>query len=679
MLKEESNNEPCSHSGLPAFRLHSSRRDFLKTTALVAGTAVVPQFLAGPVAQAAESPKNTHKVTLNAASIVIAKNPTPSARLASLELRHHIARICGAVLPIVTDGEKVAGPCLYVGESEATRALGLDAEKLKPQEYLIRFVPEGIVLLGRDWQDTPKNRAEAGRGTNWEVTLAGWRQVIDYSAATGESSGKERIELPGIFDEQGTCYAAYDFLERFCGVRWYGPTDLNIIIPSKPTLVVQGDEVRRTPAFAYREGVASGMGVYPMLKGQWNNPTADQINLYWRRLRAGGEKWGGNHSFRSFQDRFLNKNKAHPELFEKERPDFFAQGTTGGPAKRQLCFSNPDLVAQVAQDARDFFDGKGLKGDQVAMGDYFAVVPLDNDWWCKCKRCQALLKRDRPSDWSTLMNVITNQNGSHFNTGTASHYWFGFVNAIAKEVGKTHPGKYIATLAYHVYAISPKDFILEPNVAVAPCLQTRCYWAPRIKSHEHALYKQWVAQNRPIHIWNYYNFPEMWTLDGKWRCFPGFSAHLLAEEIKMYHLDQVRGVFLCGIGEQVDYYLTMKLYDDPTLNVDELLNEFFTNYFGAAAEPMAKFYGLIEATYCDPENYPEEVRTVDAQFHQNEKIAWESLGTEPRMTTLGLLIAEAEKRAATDLERERVQTWKKNVWDSMVEGRARYYAKKAKG
>ena len=598
------------------------------------------------------------------ATIVIARNPTPSARLASLELRHHIARISGAVLPIVLDSEKVGGPCLYVGESDATRVIGLDAAGLKPQEYLIRFIPQGIVILGRDWRDTPKNRAEAGRGTNWETPLAGWRQVIDYSAATGESSGKDRVELPGLFDEQGTCYAAYDFLERFCGVRWYGPTELNIVTPSKPTFAVQGDEVRRAPAFAYRDGIGAG---YPIVIAQWNDPTPDQRNLYWRRLRVGGEKWAGNHSFRSFQDRFLRWNPAHPELFEKERPEFFGQGTKGGPNERQLCYTNPDLVAQVAQDARDFFDGKGLKGSQVGMGDYFALIPLDNNRWCTCARCQAVLKRDR-----------YNRKGRFFGNGTATHYWFGFVNAVAKEVAKTHPGKYISTLAYDVYSIAPEDFTLEPNVAVAPCLQTRNYWAPRIKSHEHAFYEKWVAQDRPIHVWNYYNFPEEWTLDGKWRCFPGFSAHMLAEEIKMYHHDHVRGVFLCGIGEQVDYYLTMKLYDDPTRNVDELLREFFTSYFGAAGEPMARFYSLIETTYSSPENYPEEVRTQNAQYHQNERIAWEFLGTEPRMTALGLLIAEAEKQAANDLERKRVQTWKKGVWDYMVKGRADYYGKKAK-
>ena len=29
---------------------------------------------------------------------------------------------------------------------------------------------------------------------------------------------------PGIWDDQGTMYAVYDFLERLCNVRWFTPT-----------------------------------------------------------------------------------------------------------------------------------------------------------------------------------------------------------------------------------------------------------------------------------------------------------------------------------------------------------------------------------------------------------------------------------------------------------------------
>ncbi len=596
------------------------------------------------------------------ATIVVAEHPTPAANLAALELQYHIEKITGAVLPIETDRAEVrSGARILVGESAATRKLGLKGADFEPQEYLIRFLPDTIVLIGRDWQDTEENRNEAGRGTNY-YTLQDARHTVEYLNATsrtceGEAEGIP-LTLPGLFDDQGTCYAAYDFLERFCDVRWYGPTQLNIVLPRRATLTIMGDEIRRSPAMKHREGLGGG---WPIVKAQWNNPNQDELNLYWRRLRIGGEKWAGNHSFRSYYDRFLRENPDNPELFEGARPDFFAQGWSEG--ERQFCYTNPALVEQVAQDARDYFDGKGLKGLQPAMGDYFAVVPMDNANWCKCDNCQAVLARDKD-----------NKRGLHFSSGTASHYLFGFVNAIAREVRKTHPDKYISTLAYHVYAFRPDDFELEPNVAVAPCLQVRNYWGPKIKENDIDFYKKWVEpRDRPIYLWNYYCFPMEPAVIQGWNCFPGFSIHTFAEQIKMYHRDGVRGLFLCGIGEQVDYYMTMKMYDDPSIDVDELLDEFFSRYFGAASKPMKQFYLRIEEIFTNPDNYPKSVRTRERQFHQTERFAWKYLGTKERMDELGALMRQAKKRAGTELEKQRVRLWETGVWDYMQEGFEKYH------
>jgi hypothetical protein len=183
--------------------------------------------------------------------------------------------------------------------------------------------------------------------------------------------------------------------------------------------------------------------------------------------------------------------------------------------------------------------------------------------------------------------------------------------------------------------------------------------------------------DRPIYLWNYYCFPTEGAVGGGWHCFPGFSAHTEAEMAKMYAKDGVRGVFLCGIGEQVDYYVTMRMYDDPTQNVDSLLHEFFTRYFGAAAAPMQKFYSRIEQIFGDSSNYPPQVRTADAHFHQTEEIAWKWLGTADRMRELGDWMAQAEQLAKTDEERQRVALWKRGVWDYMVSGREAYLAKTA--
>src|SRR3990172_6525708 len=102
--------------------------------------------------------------------------------------------------------------------------------------------------------------------------------------------------------------------------------------------------------------------------------------------------------------------------------------------------------------ARDYFDGKGEVPDGwKALGDYFALVPDDSSNFCRCDACQTLLEQGK-----------AHQTGQ-FSSGEVSAYWFSFVNAVAREVRKTHPDKYIATLAYWVYALPP-DFDLEPNV-----------------------------------------------------------------------------------------------------------------------------------------------------------------------------------------------------------------------
>jgi len=603
------------------------------------------------------------------ASIVIAKDPTPSARLAALELQYHVGLITGAVLPIKTDQDKVAGLRILVGDSEAARKLGFRGDDFQAQEYLIKFLPDAIVLIGRDWQDTEPNRREAGVDT-LQATIQSYRQKINYCEAVGRTpkteSEKESIELPGIFDDQSTCYAVYDFLERFCDVRWYGPTELNTNFVPRSTLTIGKKDVRRAPAFKHRHYTDNWS--WPITLDQWNNPSQAAADLYARRMRRGGSKWAGNHSLYQYYDRFGKKTAEMPELFEEERPEYFAKGYPLGP-NTQMCYTNPALIQQVTQDARDYFDGKGIRGNrQPALGDYFAIVPMDDARWCKCDTCQAVLAKDRGRI-----------RGAHFSSGTASNYLFGFVNAVAKEVRKTHPDKFISTLAYHVYAYPP-DFPLEPNVAVAPCIQVRNFWAPLVAKNDLDFYRQWVdRRDRPIHLWNYGCFPMELALNKNWNCFPGFSAHRIADLIKMYYRDGVQGVFLCGMGEQVDFYVMMKLYDDPSLDVDALLNEFFTRHFGAASEPMKQFYLRIESIFNDSNNYPEEVRTKENQFHQNEEIAWKYLGTEERMNELGALMSQAEQLAKTDLEKQRVALWKKGVWDYMLEGRAKYLEKTKAG
>jgi len=113
------------------------------------------------------------------ASIVVAQNPTPSARLAALELQYHIRKITEAVVPIRTDREEITGTRILVGESKQTNAMGIKGDDFKSLEYLIQFRPDTITLIGRDWQDTEENRKELGMDT-YGRTIQSSRHHIDY-------------------------------------------------------------------------------------------------------------------------------------------------------------------------------------------------------------------------------------------------------------------------------------------------------------------------------------------------------------------------------------------------------------------------------------------------------------------------------------------------------------------
>lgn len=581
-----------------------------------------------------------------ACTIVVAAQATPAARLAALELQFHVLKISGAEIPIHTDDSPVSGLKVLVGESTETRALGLKSADFDPQEYIVDFRPDTLILIGRDWEDTPKNRAELGRPMNCGDALAATRHRIDYWKTVGmpeRSTGE--MELPGIYDEQGTCQAAYHFIEQFCDVRWYGATESSIITPPQKTLSVNGRNIRRSPALKYRDYLYGGG--WPFISGQWGPVTQPELFLFWRRMRLGGEKWAGNHTF---------NRKTFDTVFTD--PEYQAQGPGKGT---QLCYSNPKLVEQVAQMARDYFDGKKETPEGwKAVGDYFAIIPDDNSNYCTCDKCKALIVSGR--------RMQTGQ----FSSGTISNYFFSFVNAVAREVRKTHPGKYIATLAYWNYAYPPTTFEMEPNVSMAPCLHNCMYAIHReMRENDMKLYKDWLRRSEaPMYLWNYYHHPMEPALIDKFNCFPNIMVHKSAETMRMYIKDGIRGIFICGQQDMLESYVIAKIWDDPSADVDEIISEFFRLYFGAAEKPMKAFYQKLEETACNPDNYRKPWYRKNGIDWKN--VAWTQLGTVDRMKEFGSLIAEAEQLAATEQEKKRVALWRDALWKWMEEGRAQH-------
>ncbi|MDD5707589.1 MAG: DUF4838 domain-containing protein [Kiritimatiellae bacterium] len=566
-----------------------------------------------------------------AASIVIASDASRIARLAAAELQYHIAKISGATLPVEEtrgDGQTrdhSARPRILVGESDATRALGFRSADFKHQEYLVHFAPNTVVLIGRDKPDPG---------------------VVNH--ATGQG-------FPDMFDEQGTMYATYDFLERFCGVRWYLPSDLGITFDPRPTLTVAGADVRRRPAMQQRF-VGKDYRYPADLCGDTvatNKSSArlpDREHLLWLyRNRMGGTYMKVNHSLYGYYGRFL---KTHPEWFAKgydqEQPP-------------QMCYTSTGLLAQVVRDARDFFDGKATNV-MVAAGDYFAIVPMDNRSWCKCADCQALLLTE------------ATRGASHYAKNDASDYILGFVNRVAREVRKTHPDKWIITLGYSDYSYPPEDGKMEPNVTVGLCLSPRFWFSAGTRDNEQAVMDVWQTVGAPLSLWMYYCFPSFSAVQGGYRMFPAFFASQIAGQNKVFRKAGVVGMkyepsYLAhsqqsALLDQLEFYVTWRLADDPALDGEALIDEFFTRYYGSAAAPMQRFYERCEEIWWNPTNHPSGVTGAE--------LAWRYQGTPERMRELGGYMDQALKAVTNDPYRARVALFEKGIWQYMRKGAEDY-------
>ncbi|MGC8976621.1 MAG: DUF4838 domain-containing protein [Candidatus Ratteibacteria bacterium] len=596
-------------------------------------------------------------------SIVISEKPKKSAQLAAYELQYHIRQITGAEVPIVKDNEEVKGLKILVGESKYTEELKLGKD-LKTQEYIIKFLPDSIVLLGKDKDDYGE---------------------VKYGVPDGWKT------FPDFYDEQGTLYATYDFLERYCGVRWFNPTDWGTIYPEKKTLIVKGEDIRRKPFFLMRD-------VWPSMynfdqydwttTGLWKgtyfnpkNPDPDyieymkiayeklrekypkenefieakrtQVKLFLHRMRVGGERYLCNHSLYGYYERFWGENAT-----EGKREEFFAKGYEGKPP--QLCYTNPELIKQVAQDARDYYDGKKTARDlkifwNPQLPNPFPVEPMDNASYCKCENCQKLINKK----W---------ENSPYYSTGLHSNYFFYFVNEVAKELRKTHPDKYIITLAYSTHAWPP-DFEIEPNVYIEFCFASN-RGPKKTGNYENEInaLTEWRKRikDRPIFLWLYYTFPKEFADGGNYWCFPGSFAHQIDEQFKLFKEYKIGGIAHCGYGQEIEAYITYKLMDDPSLDVDKLLDEYFKLLYGKGWKEMKEFYLLCERRFLDINNYP------DKKYSTNMETFWGYLGNDEVMGKLSNYLEKAKEKEDREEYRKRIEMFEKAIWSYMKNGKNEY-------
>jgi len=482
------------------------------------------------------------------ADIVIAENPSRTAKLAAVELQNFIETISGGKPLIVTEPGRDNPVHIYVGASEHTDRLNITDDGLKYDAFRMVSGDGWLVLLGSD---------------------------KEFGDATRLGRDIERLEGLSLSEEdgRGSLNAVYEFLREF-GCRWYFPGDIGEIVPKMETIALP--EVNRTvrPDFRLRHMRQYYHSFYQ---------TPGDHEILWQ-LRL------GINSSR----RVLGSPRGHgiievyrSEEVQKNHPEYFALwgGKRAiGYADGAPCLSSEGLFKANVEYVRSMFD-KGEAVVSVAPSDGYTTL-------CQCDLCRG---EDTPErGWNGLL----------------SDYVWDYVNRVAIKVYKTHPDKKITCIAYTTYLLPPEKIEkLSPNIALIMC-RWRSHFIDRSKRENFVnLLDAWLEKlpSKEIYIWDYY----LHSRPGRtYEGIPVYFPHIIDEDLKSLkgisggdYIEVSRN--FPGWGKKwhamatnhLNVYVTARLYWDVDQDLDAMLDEYYENFYGPVAEEMKAFVEYCETDW----------------------------------------------------------------------------------
>ena len=543
---------------------------------------------------------------------------------AARDLQLYVYKATGALLPIMRDIEDVRGPMVLIGESQHTRRLNLMNNQFKEQEYLIKADENRLILMGYDetYQDWVTSRINP-----------------TYPWSTG------LVGPASSFQPTGSHYAVAEFLERVCGVRWYFPGEIGEVVPKRKDIVVPEMQLRRRPSvrmrYINRDHMPDKFYFEPHIlkEGTWKNCAPLRPTFDWgTRLKMGGEVFACNHFFYDYFDRFA---QTHPQWWRDRKPGKWLMP----------CLTEPGVVEQVAQDARDHFDGK--RRSWHAGGKYFSVVPLDNESWCECDRCSAeYVELDGPVDEGEPKRI------------TRSNYVWGFIAKVAGQLKKTHPDKFISCVAYRAYFFppDPKKVQLPDNVVVQICPGFDALSSPRIyppyattaEAHE-VWFADWAKIVKPDHVYMWWYW--LWPTNPSYQSFPNVSPYVVGDFVRamkrhgftggaMCQNDEAHGIWWSyPVLDHLRVYVMAKMMDDWDLDERDIVNEYYRLFYGPAEAPMKRFWEYLHRT---PYNEQRMAPVWSRKQSQTPKFDWTVLCPPEELKQLGEWLDEARELTPED-------------------------------
>jgi hypothetical protein len=412
---------------------------------------------------------------------------------------------------------------------------------------------KAVIVIAEDATDPERHAADELAGFFQQITGAKFeiqsppaagrsRLLVGPGAAklavedfTTDGLGSDGIVIRTVGDDlilaggrpRGTLYAVYTFLEEHVGCRWWSSKASTI--PIKPTLQIGRFNIRYVPPLEYRETFW-----FDAFNGDW--AVRNKSNGNSERL---DEKRGGKHIYEGFVHTFFPL--IPPEKYFKDHPEWFSEIDHKRIHERaQLCLTNEEMRAELVKNLKE-----RLRNNPAAT---IASVS-QNDWHgnCKCSKCAAIEEEE----------------------GSPAGLMLRFVNAVAEDIEEEFPNIAISTLAYQYTRKPPKITKPRHNVIVRLC-SIECSFSKPLSDERNKAFRDdivgWSKICNRLYIWDYTT---------------NFRHYILPHP----------NLLVLGPNEMAELraWILAKLLWDPTLDGQELIDEFIAGYYGPPG-PYIKEY-----------------------------------------------------------------------------------------
>ena len=394
---------------------------------------------------------------------------------------------------------------------------------------------------------------------------------------------------------RGVLFGAYDALARLLGARWFHPSPAGEVVNPNITPLGRLDVVE-TPAYACRS-VAINYSRRTSLGESLrivNWAARNRLNTivlltdrrsYWEKYgdwltREVKERRGmlieiGGHNSKFFLD------LAGPTA--EKHPDYHAclMGSRMTRQGAQVCLSNPAARKLVLDNVERFV----RDNPQI---DILHFNPQDGMHWCECEACVAL-GGNRPGE----------ARGKKLPYNPAD-VWIPMLNEVIARIRPLRPDLPVKWLVYGGQINPPRNGTV-PTAGAVPL------FAPGYRSYEYPInspasndvtrgetnqyvYTRWQEWLEiipgPAHLYEYY-------YKGAWEGIDAPLMPLIARDLRHLYSVGFRGVYTQASRDSWETY-HLNLYTMARIawrldtDVDAMLGDYFTQYYGSVAEPMRR-------------------------------------------------------------------------------------------